>query len=374
MGDFREMVNDCIRIGLANGASSLKRLSLLSYGTLRGYYLPSYYKLCAISKAAGILASRKKSLRRGYPTRNPCMKKPILTSCYGFKVEDGILKIPLGEKHFEEIPLNGHTLEVLSDAKLRVNSFTLTDRALSLCISKEVEEMKDVASTIGIDRNLGNLAVGNEERVKFYDMSKAVKIVENTRKILSSFKRNDVRIRRVIASKYGGRQSSRVKQILHRISKAVVEEAKQSKSALVFEDIKNIRRLYQRGNGQGQNYRSRMNSWPFAEIKRQIEYKAEWEGVPVIHLTKGETRGTSIRCIRCGERLQGASREDIQHGRELWCEKCGSWLDRDMVAVVNISRRGRLRFDRSEGGSGEAVKGNVEEPPIPGVDAPKLRS
>jgi hypothetical protein len=30
-----------------------------------------------------------------------------------------------------------------------------------------------------------------------------------------------------------------------------------------------------------------MNSWPFHEIKRQIEYKAAWEGVPVITLTVG---------------------------------------------------------------------------------------
>lgn len=374
MQDFRQMVNDCIRIGLANGISSLKRLSLLSYRNLKGYPLPSYYKLCAISKAAGILASRKKSIRRGYPTRDPYMKKPILTSCYGFKVEDGILKIPLGEKHFEEIPLNGHTLNVLSDAKLRVNSFTLTDRALSLCISKEIEEMKEMVSTIGIDRNLGNLAVGNEEGVDYHDISKVVKIAENTRQIMASFKRADVRIRGVIDSKYGRRWSNRVKQILHHISKAVVEEAKRNKSALVFEDIKHIRRLYRRGNGQGRDYRGRMNSWPFGEIKRQIEYKAAWEGVPVIHLTKGETRGTSLRCIRCGERLQGALREDIRHGRELWCEKCGSWFDRDMVVVVNISRRGLLRFGSSEGGAGEAVMGNVEEPLIPGVDAPKLRS
>lgn len=157
MQDFRQTVNDCMRIGLANGISSLKRLSLLSYRNLKGYHLPSYYKLCAISKAVGILASRRKSIRRGYPTRDPYMKKPIITSCYGFKVEDGILKIPLGDKHFEEIPLNGHTLKVLSDAKLRVDSFTLTDRALSLCISKEIEEMKEVTSTMGGEAVKGNV-------------------------------------------------------------------------------------------------------------------------------------------------------------------------------------------------------------------------
>src|SRR6266540_6577223 len=60
---FRRMVNESVRIGLANGASSLRKISLLSYNQLADYDSPSCYKLCAISRAAGILASRKKSLR-----------------------------------------------------------------------------------------------------------------------------------------------------------------------------------------------------------------------------------------------------------------------------------------------------------------------
>src|SRR2546430_3987162 len=68
---FRRMVNDSLRIGLVNDVSSLRRLSLLSYNQLAQYDSPSYYKLCAISRAAGILASRKKSIRRGYATKTP---------------------------------------------------------------------------------------------------------------------------------------------------------------------------------------------------------------------------------------------------------------------------------------------------------------
>ena len=61
---FRKMVNQSIRIGLAKNVSSLRRLSLLSYNQLAQYDSPSCYKLCAISRAAGILAARKKSIRR----------------------------------------------------------------------------------------------------------------------------------------------------------------------------------------------------------------------------------------------------------------------------------------------------------------------
>ncbi|MEW6603363.1 MAG: hypothetical protein AB1351_01590 [Thermoproteota archaeon] len=62
METFRQMVNDCIRIGLDNNASTLKQLSKLCYPKLEDYKIVSYYKLHAVSKAAGILANRKQSI------------------------------------------------------------------------------------------------------------------------------------------------------------------------------------------------------------------------------------------------------------------------------------------------------------------------
>lgn len=108
------MVNDCIRIGWANDASTMKRLSKLCYSELARYDIISYYKLHAISKAAGILANRRQSIKRGYQTKTPYLKRGILVSSYGFKVEDGILRIPLGNRQYFDIHLNKHTKESLS--------------------------------------------------------------------------------------------------------------------------------------------------------------------------------------------------------------------------------------------------------------------
>jgi putative transposase len=364
MHDFKTMTNVCIETGLQKDASTLKRLSLLSYGRLESFHVPSCYKLCAISKAAGILAARKKSIRRGYPTKNPCVKRLILTSCYAFKIANGKLRIPIGDRCFEEVPLVPHTQSVLSAPTLKVNSFTVTEQSLSLSISKEVEEMREIASTVGVDRNLRNLTVGNEQAVTYYDLSKAVEIAENTRSIARSFKRNDARIRGHLTSKYGGRRKNRVQQLLHKVSKHVVESALKNRQAIVFENITQIRGLYRKGNWQGRDYRGRMNAWSFSEVKRQIEYKAAWVGVPVITLSKSETRGTSQVCPKCGERLQSSK----QLRRKLWCQKCRTMFDRDLVAAVNIARRGRGRFARSEGGAVEAMVSVFN----PSVDAPKL--
>jgi putative transposase len=239
-------------------------------------------------------------------------------------------------------------------------------------------EPREPTGTVGIDRNLRNLTVGNEERVTYYDMTKVVQIAENTRSIVRSFKRNDVRIRQSISSKYGRRRSERVKQIIHGVTQQIVQEAKATKQAIVFEEIRGIRNLYRRGNGQGRSFRARMNSWPFHEVKRQVEYKAAWEGVPVVTLSRRDTRGTTMDCARCGERLQSPARSDLGRHRLLWCEKCARWMDRDLVAVLNISHRGPVRFARSstEGEAGEAMKRNAEheeEPLILRVDASKLQ-
>src|SRR6267143_4122976 len=372
---FRGMVNDCVETGLSSGLTALKRLSVLSWPQRRNYDCPSYYKACAVSRAAGILSARKKSLRRGIHTKDPYSVRPQITAYQGFKIRDGALRIPIARRSFQYVPLTSHTVSILSDPVVTVRSFNLTSTSLSLCISKEVPQV-ECAEAIGVDRNLRNLTVGNESRVAQYDLSDTVKIAQTTVDIVGSFKRNDSRIRKKIASKYGWRRRNRIQHLLHNSTKQIGAEAFEYRQTIVLENIEGIRTLYRKGNGQGPKYRGRMNRWSFGEAQRQLEYKARWVGLPIIRLSRKETQGTSVTCPQCGERLQ----EDARIGRKLWCGKCRVVMDRDQVAAVNLARRGRVRFARSrppilikaQGGAVEAMKGNPTPTVIPGVDAPKL--
>lgn len=102
---------------------------------------------------------------------------------------------------------------------------------------------------------------------------------------------------------------------------------------IVMEDLKGIRKLYRRGNLQAKNYRARMNSWSFYELQCQIEYKARWEGHPVIYV---KPHGTSSKCSMCGHRLS-------EENRMVKCLNCGLTIDRDVNAAKNILARG-MRF------------------------------
>jgi len=135
---FRLMVNDCIRVGLKfeeenNATPSMKRLSLLCCSQLKKYEVYSAYRLTAISKAAGILSARRKSIKRGFFTKSPYASESLLVSSYHLKIQDGNIRVQMGDKRYEYIPLNAHTLQILSDTTLRINSFTLTLQYLRGC-------------------------------------------------------------------------------------------------------------------------------------------------------------------------------------------------------------------------------------------------
>ena len=357
---FRQMVNDSIRIGLAENVTSLKSLSLKTYGQLGQYDAMSYYKLCAISKAAGILKNHRKTERKGKPVKQPYARRPQLATCYGFKISDGNLQLPIKPGKEIAIPLNRHTLHVLSEAGLTARSVTLTATTITVAYSKDVPTIEP-SGLIGIDRNLDNVTVADSNGlIMGHNLAEATEIKAMYREVKSHLSRNDARIRQQVSAKYGVRQSNRVKQLLHRTSKQIIAEAKRSRSAIVMERLTGIRRLYRKGNGQGRGYRARMNGWSFAELQRQVEYKARWEGLPVIYV---KPYGTSVKCSICGSRMKP------EENRTLKCRSCGFTVDRDVNAARNILAAGTraLRFG-AVASAGEAMVAVQRRP----VDAGEL--
>lgn len=344
---FRRMLNDCIRIGLTENVTSLKALSLKAYRQLSRYDVMGYYKLCAISRATGILRNYRKAKRQGKNVKEPYALQPQLVTCYGFKIVNGTLLLPFKPHRTIAIPLNKHTLNVLSKSNQTARSITLTASTIGITFSKETVEMERTG-LIGIDSNLNNVTlVDSRGQKKQFDLRKITEIKSKYRDIQSRFTRNDARFRRRIYGKYGRKQCSKVSHILHNVSKHIVEEAKTKHFGIVMEKLTGLRKLYSKGNGQGRSYRGTLNSWSFRELQRQIEYKAKWEGIQVIYVNP---QGSSSKCSVCGYKLKP------EENRMLRCTSCGFTVDRDVNGARNILARG-MRFMPV----GQPVEGMVAE-------------
>jgi putative transposase len=361
------------------------------YRTLKSVNLPSCYKVASITRGCAVIQSRKKGERRGIKVAYPRPLKPVVCIISGFFVTmKGRLFVPLRRDEYFDIQLNHHVIQTLKGKEVR--SLTITPSSLSFCYSEDVEPAF-VKTVYGVDRNEKNLTFGNTSMVVQINMTEAVKVRQTTREILSSFKRNDVRVRRRLARKYWKRANHRTDQLLHAATNLIVDIATKNQAALALEDLTGIRKMYRRGNGQGADYRFRLNSWPHWRAKKIIDYKAAWKGATIIPLTKSETYGSSSTCPTCGEKLHSPAKDDVAHARMLWCQKCKVWMDRDVVAALNLSNRGLARFASSrpqsgrrkvarkllsplkteeKGLAGEAMKGNGTTTLLLRVDASKL--
>jgi putative transposase len=363
------------------------------YYTLKGVGLPSCYKVASMTRACAVVKSRKRSERRRVRVNHPTPLRPMVCVTSGFFVSaKGRLFIPLRRDRYFDLQLDHYTLKKLAEGKVR--SLTINPESLSFCYSEDIEPAL-VERVYGLDRNEKNITFGDNETVTQVGMSKIVKIRQTTREVMGSFRRNDARMRRRLARKYWRRANHRADQILHAATNYIVDSAAKNNAALAIEDLTGIRKMYRRGNGRGADYRFRLNSWPHWKAKKMLEYKAAWSGVTVISLTRSETYGSSSKCPTCGEKLRHPAKDDFEHARMLWCPKCMRWMDRDVIAALNLSTRGRSRFDRSlsqperegsrsqqaspsfplveeKGLAGEAVTGNGTTTLILRVDASKL--
>jgi len=223
LAEFKRMVNVCISVGIEENISSLKALSLKAYPRLSREIL-GYYRLCAISTCTGILRNYRRAKRRDPKTRIPCARRLRLTTCYGFKIQNGLLRLPIKPRQFAYIQLNRYTLKVLSQVKTR--SVTLTAEQVSISFSKETAEIQP-EGYIGVDLNLDNATTASASGiVHAYDLSKATKIKSMYRTVASRFTRNDSRIAKSVYGKYGRKERNHVQPLLHDASKRIVEDAK----------------------------------------------------------------------------------------------------------------------------------------------------
>lgn len=129
--------------------------------------------------------------------------------------------------------------------------------------------------------------------------------------------------------KQGSRERRRVDAVLHKISKDIVVVASTTNSAIVLGNVHGIR---QRANAKkrGKRFNRIINSWAYDKLCQMIEYKANWQGIPVIYVNEDYTSQTCSRCHNLGKR----PRQGL-----FVCPACGYRVNADFNGAKNILER-----------------------------------
>jgi IS605 OrfB family transposase len=137
---------------------------------------------------------------------------------------------------------------------------------------------------------------------------------------------------REILQRLSGRERRFQAWLNHNISKSIIEEAKQSNSAVAVEDLTGIR---ERINEKPRNKteRRRSNSWAFYQLRAFLEYKGIKEGIEVIAIPPAYTSQTCHCCNHIG----------IRTNKSFKCSnsRCGWTGDADLNGALMIEKWGR---------------------------------
>ncbi len=325
---FRMMVNQAIHICLEEGIRGRFNLRKRVYREFRDHYrVMSHYPPSVAEVAWSIVKKHKRWQRKSYAS-HPMLK----LDNESYSLNYGILSLQYkkGEKLLLPLEYGGYQRSFLMDNTLKRGSITMTESTIIIAFSKDIEAIQPL-SKVGIDLNEKSAVLSDGTR---YDLSEVARLHTEygvRRSDFYSRHPHDERLKR----KFGRtREKNRVKQLLNRISKAIVAKAKTNKEGIILERLEGIRHAHQRGNGGRKGRRRRIAQWPFRVIQAQILYKAAWAGLPVEFVNGAWTSKTCSNCGLINRRLKLTDRE--------WRCPCGATHDRDLNAARNIVARSKI--------------------------------
>lgn len=197
---------------------------------------------------------------------------------------------------------------------------------VSVTVPEEPEY--NVEGWLGVDRNTtGHCAVAactKTSKVLFLG-KKSQHIHEKYKHIRKSLQRSG-KLKKLKAIKR--RESSIQTDLNHKLSRRIVDYAKQNQCGIKMEELEGIRKRAK----QAKSFKYSLNSWSYYQLQTFVDYKSKLAGVPVVYVAP---HYTSQLCHKCG--LLGN-----RNGKVFKCPHCGYTSHADSNAGWNIAYREKL--------------------------------
>ncbi|MFC7130081.1 RNA-guided endonuclease InsQ/TnpB family protein [Haloferax chudinovii] len=192
-------------------------------------------------------------------------------------------------------------------------------------------------TVLGVDLGIENLAVTST--ASFVSERELTHNLREFETVRAGLQQTGTRSAHRTLEQSSGRELRYIRDVLHRASNAIVNEARRYEcDVIAFEDLTHIRD--RTGASWG-------HKWAFRTLYEQVEYKAESEGIAVKQVGSAYT---SKRCAECGFTADEnrPTRNDFQ------CVKCGSEANADYNAAKNIGMRYVRRGQQSSRRTGDS--------------------
>lgn len=182
-------------------------------------------------------------------------------------------------------------------------------------------------TSVGIDVGIKDFAVLSNGQVfenpRYLEKAeKRLKVLQRRYSKKQKGSKRQERARLAVAKAYEKVRNCRIDYI-HKVTSKIIRE----NQTVIIEDL-NV-------DGMMKNHKlaKHIASVSWAEFFRQLQYKAEWNGVNLIRIGMFEPSSKMCLC--------GAINKNLKLSQREWdCPNCGRHNDRDLLAAINIKRFG----------------------------------
>jgi IS605 OrfB family transposase len=180
---------------------------------------------------------------------------------------------------------------------------------------------------LGIDLGIANIAVDSDGNSYTGDPIEVVRQRCMTHR--QTYQATGTKSAKRRLKKLAGKQSRFQRAINHTISKRLVAYAKDTKAALVLEELTNIRSRMTVRTRQ----RNRQHNWSFRQLREFLTYKCQRAGILLRFV---DPRNSSRTCHRCGY----VDKKNRRSQAVFSCLRCGHTANADLNAARNLATRG----------------------------------